>query len=204
MPDEKDEKIKPAIDAENSVTQESETEERKNKLELLATKRICNARCNICGSEHVAQIHELRKSGAEYQAIIDVMKKEHNVVFSTASLSRHFSNFYDRQIEISTQMVSAELISEAAAKSYHTQRTLQLLKMALDQIVQRAEKGQYIFDLSDVIKLADLKYKTLVGNENLSNDIMAIFQKATNKYGVNLSQGVLFKRAEQNLGEPDE
>jgi len=189
---EKDEKIKPEFEQEISANSENETAEKKLKLDDLTTRRICNSRCNICASEFVAEIHELRRGGAEYKTIIEAMKSKHNVLYSVASLSRHFSNFFDRQMEISAQIVNSELISEAAAKSYHTQRTLQLLKMALDQIVQRAERGQIIFDISDVLKLADLKYKTLVGNDNLGNDILAIFQKATDKYGVNLQQGVLF------------
>ena len=52
--------------------------------------------------------------------------------------------------------------------------------------------NNYLFEVSDLEKLMKLRYQVLTGKDDVNKDIMAIFQKATDKYGVSLNQGVLF------------
>lgn len=182
--------------SENCGTQETESNDHKIvTLDDLNIKRICKSnRCLICQSPHVLEIHELKRSGLQQIKILEIINQKYGVEYSAASLSRHFSNLYDRQMEMSAQIINADLISEATAKSYHTQKVISLLQMAFAQLEKRAQNGSLVFDLSDLEKLMKMKYQTLTGNDEVDKDILAIFQKATDKYGVSFQQATLFNQ----------
>lgn len=161
-------------------------------LENLEIKKICGVRCNVCSSEHMLEIHDMRKAGATLESIINTMQEKYGVLFSTSSLSRHFANLLERQLELSAQIINADLVSEATAKSVHTQRTVELLDIAFNTLLARARSNSLVFDIADLERLLKMRYQILTGNDDLDKDILAIFQKATDKYGVNLEQGILF------------
>lgn len=180
----------------NELSCGSEKIEQKNpssiKIEDLSIKKICKGKCSICASPHILEIQELRKSGIQLIPISDAILNKHGLRYSMSALSRHFTNYFERQMEVSSKIINNDLISEATAKSVHTQNTIRLIDLAFDKITAMAQSGNYKFDINDLEKLINLRYKTLVGNENLDKDIVAIFQKATDKYGLSMQQGVLF------------
>jgi len=179
----------------DKMEENNEQEKKILTLDDLNIKKICKShRCSICNSDYVFEIHELKKSGLQQNKIIEIMKQKYNVTFSPSAMSRHFSNLYDRQMEMSAQIINADLISEATAKSYHTQKVIALLQCAFTQLEQRAKNNSLIFDISDLEKLMKMKYQTLTGNDELDKDILAIFQKATNKYGISFQQATLFNK----------
>jgi hypothetical protein len=193
-----DEKIKPTENLISSVTQENEKKKSKIDLSSLGKKFICNSRCKICASEYSTEIYSLLKSGIQQIKIIDIMKEKHSFSISSASLSRHVGNLTDRQVEISSQLINHEMIGEAAAKSIHTQKTIELLELAFNDIIARVRSGCLKCDISDLERLLKMKYQILTGNDEIDKDILAIFQRATDKYGVNLQQGVMFGRPAAN------
>jgi hypothetical protein len=165
----------------------------------LQVQKICKNGCSICKSEHAPEIHAMRKAGLQFNAIINSINERYGVLFSISSMSRHFSNLLDRQMELSAQIINADLISEATAKSIHTQHTIELLDIAFNSLITRAKMNNLVFDISDLEKLLKMRYQILTGNDDLDKDIMAIFQKATDKYGVNLQQGILFSSSKKEM-----
>lgn len=177
-------------------TEDVVTEKFPLEVSSLATKHICNSRCRICASEYASEIYELFKSGVQQFKIMEILKERHNFIISKSSLSRHLTNLRDRQIELSSQLINHEMISEAAAKSVHTQNTIKLLNLAFTDIMERMAAKSLRPDIADLERLLKMKYQILTGNDEIDKDILAIFQKATDKYGVSLQQGVMFGRPE--------
>lgn len=176
------------------IEKEKENEIPKKNIAFndITGKIICNSRCAVCTSPHMPYIHDLRKSGLEYQAIIDKLKSEHNAIFSKSSLSRHFSNYASKTMEISAQIINNDLVSDATSQSVHVQETTKLIGYAYKQLLSRAASNMYSFEISDLEKLIKIRYQLLTGGSDGDKDILALFQKATDKFGVNLQQGILF------------
>ena len=183
------EKIKPSENSQNPASPEME---KNNELEKLKIERVCRKPCEICKSPYMKEIHDLRNNGLKQHEIIAAMKEKRNVLFSKSTMSRHFANYSNRQMEISAKIINQDLISEATAQSVHLQKTIELIDLAFEKIKVRAMSNNYTFDVSDLEKLMKLRYQVLTGRDDVDKDILAIFQKATDKYGVNLNQGVLF------------
>lgn len=160
--------------------------------EIINFKKICNSRCNICRSGILKEIHEWHKDGAHLQTIVDKAAAM-NVQISTASLSRHFRSYTAYKTEMAVQIIKDETLEEITTQSVHLKKTVELLDLAYDILLTKFRANTYRLDVSDLEKLAKIRYQVLNGENLDNNDIMAIFQKATDKYGVNLQQGVLFK-----------
>lgn len=188
---------------ENSASEKIDVKE---ALEKLKIDRVCDERCAICHSPFILEIHELKNRGVRQIDIIDEMKAKHNFAISPASLSRHFSNYFARQLEITSKVINQSLINEATAQSVHLQKTIALIDLAFESLEKRMRLYSFVPDVSDLEKLMKLRYQVLTGNDEIDKDIMAVFQKATDKYGVSLNQGVLFSvpRADVKRGEPSE
>lgn len=183
------EKIKSIEKSQIPALQEKE---KNNELEKLKIERVCKKPCEICKSPYLIEIHDLRNNGQKQHEIIKTMREKYGVIFSTSTMSRHFANYFDRQMEISAKIINQGLISEATAQSVHLQKTIELIDIAFEKIKIRALSNNYPFDVADLEKLIKMRYQVLTGKDDVDKDIMAIFQKATDKYGVSLNQGVLF------------
>lgn len=182
MSDEKTTELK------NKVAPETE-----NSVTLEMPESLCDARCKLCNSNHLEAIHELKKSGNTFDEIVEVAQQELSFEISKASLSRHFSSYQKQKNLMAAQIINGDLLEEASKQAIHTSKIVALIDNALAHLEMAGRK----FDVADLEKLMKLRYQLLSGQESDENDILAIFQKATDKYGLNLSQGILFKQSKR-------
>lgn len=156
---------------------------------------LCGVRCSICQSRHLKTIHDLKKAGHAFDKIVEILHDQHNFETSKASLSRHFSNYQQRKNIISARLINNDLIEEATKQAAHTKQLVNLIDQAFQMIGARIDAGLLYFDVSDLEKLMKLRYQVMSGQDTDESDVLAIFQKASDKYGLNLQQGILFKPA---------
>jgi len=164
-----------------------------NDLELNDFKKICSSRCSICRSGILKEIHDFKKNGLKLAEIVTRVKENFNIELSTASLSRHFQSYYAYKTELATKIIKNDTLQEVTAQAVHLKKTVELLDIAYSKLLARFKANTYNIDISDLEKLAKIRYQILNGDNLDSADVAAIFQKASNKYGLNLQQGVLFK-----------
>ena len=188
------------IEIKNEITPEIENCVSKETLGV-----ICNSRCKICSSPYLKEIHDLKKAVNHLNEIVKIIHDKFNVDISTASLSRHFKNYQNHKNLLSAKIINNDLIEEATSQAIHTKKLVRLIDRAFKMIEEKIKSGMLFLDVSDLEKLMKLRYQVLSGQDTDENDILAIFQKASNKYGLNLQQGVLFdthsmERAKSNDG----
>jgi len=160
--------------------------------ELQNFKKICSSRCTICSSEILELIHKWKKEKNTHLQIVEKSKTLGHKV-SDSSLSRHFSKFREFKANMATQIIKEGTIQEITLQSVHIQRTVKILDMVYDKIEKGLQSNTMRVDISDLEKLTKMRYQILNGDESNDKELMAIFQKASNKYGLDVSQGVLFK-----------
>ena len=161
--------------------------------ELFDFKKICSSRCNICNSGVLKEIHDFRADGKKLERIVELVKENHDVDVSMSSLSRHFKTYTNYKTELATQVIKEGMLEEVTLQSVHIQRTVELLDLAYDKIKARIDAGTMKLDISDLEKLLKMRYQVLNGENTDEKGMMAIFQKASNEYNLDLQQGVLFK-----------
>lgn len=185
---------------QKKTMEEKNKDDKKNKNyasngipdELNNFKKICDSRCSICNSGILHKIHEWKKDGAKYDRIVERSQDEHNITISTAALSRHFKSYSAFKLEISTNIIKNDVLEEVTSQAVHIKKTVVLIDKAYGMIEQQIEKGLLHLGVSDLEKLTKIRYQILNGESTDEKDVLAIFQKAQDKYGVNLQQGVLF------------
>ena len=173
--------------------------ETKKSVTLDNPERLCDARCNVCNSSHSKAIHDLKRKGFTFVDIVKIVKEKLGFETSSAGLSRHFVNYNKRRDALTAEIMQTDLIDESTCRAVHNQELLKLIKLGFSSIKTRIYDGSLRLDISDLEKVMKLYYQVLQGQDTDENDVFAIFQKATDKYGLNLEQGILFKsrRAEQ-------
>jgi len=157
-------------------------------------EKICDARCSICNSGYLPEIHKLRKNGKTFDEIVIACSEQFGYSVSPASLCRHFKNYADYKRNVATKIIKNETLEEITSQSVHLQKTVQLLDLAYDKILNAMNTNSYKIDISDLEKLAKIRYQILQGDNLDNKDVLAVFQKATDKYGLQMNeQAVLFK-----------
>lgn len=162
--------------------------------ELENPRQFCNSRCSICHSGILPDIHEWRKSGDNFDQIVQKAAEIKGVPISAPSLCRHFQSFNKWRSDQATLIIKSECLEEITAQSVHIRRTVELLDMAYDQIKAKMQSGLYKVDISDLEKLTKMRYQILNGQSTDEKDLFMIFQKASDQYGLNLQQATLFSR----------
>ena len=117
----------------------------------------------------------------------------YNIKISPAGLSRHFKSFNNWKVKLATEIIQNDTIGEITAQSVHIRKTVELLDIVYEKIKVQLQANTYKVDISDLEKLAKMRYQILNGENPDEKNLMAIFQKASNDYGLNVEQGVLFK-----------
>lgn len=161
--------------------------------ELKNFTKICNSRCSICHSSILPEVHKWKKQGLKLLEIVERAADEYNVKLSTAALCRHFKSYDKFKLEMATEIIKNDTIAEITAQSVHIKKTVELLDIAFEKVKAKLIAGSLGVDISDLEKLTKMRYQILNGENADDTNIAAIFQKASDEYGLNLQQGVLFK-----------
>lgn len=156
-------------------------------------KKICSKKCTICSSDYLKEIHDLKKRGMKHTEIVSHFFSTYKIKLSESSLCRHFQNYNKMKVEMSTKIIKEDTISEITAQSVHLKKTVELLDLAYDQLLEKIRARVYRIEISDLEKLTKMRYQILNGEDLDDKNVMAIFQKASNEYGLDLNQGILFK-----------
>lgn len=153
--------------------------------------KIIHTNCSVCRSGHLKEIHAWRKT-MTLREISDKLKSTFNIDIAKDSLSRHFLH-YSKLIRVRT--IEKEFLNfdeKLETLTQHQRKTLFLCKITFDHIVKRLEAGTLDLGISDFEKLVNLYYRVLRDPDRSGDeDILAIFQRASDKYGATLDQGVM-------------
>lgn len=174
-----DEKTKQQKKIENTATNE-----------IPKPDKICNKKCKICQSKNLTKIHELRNNGKDYSAIVKMIFDDHKEKISRSSLCRHFSNYRKSINLMSAEIINNDMVEQATLQSVHLIKVVKLIDLALKSIESRMANGAYHADVTELEKLMNMRYKLLSG-ESDSDDMVAVFQQASEKFG--FQQGMLLK-----------
>lgn len=156
--------------------------------------RTCDVRCTICNSKYLKEIHDLRNAGHNFDDIVKTVHENLHSEISKSALSRHFKNYQTQQNLLTAKIMNGELIEQATKQAVHSKKLVGLIDSAFLMISEKIKAGTLFLDVSDLDKLIKLRYQIMNGEGGDESDVMAIFQRASNKYGLNLEQGVLFKK----------
>jgi len=162
--------------------------------ELLNFKKICSSRCSICSSDILPEIHAWRKSGKKFEEIIALAKDLHGKDISISALSRHFNGYRAFKMELSTKVLKEDILEEITTQAVHLKKTVELLDLAYAAVLARFNASTYNIDVGDLEKLLKMRYQIIPSGDTEEKDLIAIFQKATNEYGLNLQQATLFSQ----------
>ncbi len=182
------------------MERETKTELKTENSETSKTseiKPICQKNCRVCNSGHIEEIHSLRDSKTHYRKIIEIFKKKYNYELSPAGLSRHFANYRNRRVLLAAEIMDKQIVEESTEVARHTTQIISLIDKALICI----EAGTVKFDVSDLEKLFKIRHQILAGDAGGEDSLVAVFQNAIDKYGVNVNQGILFKPPKSKLPE---
>ena len=165
------------------------TSKKKENSATEKIEQICQKNCRVCNSEHLKEIHTLRDAGRQYQEIADCIKKKYDYDLSPSGLCRHFKNYNERRRVVAAEIMSNDLVEESTEQARHTKQIVALIDRALDHIKNHAIR----FDISDLEKLFKIRHQILGGDNSSEGDLVALFQTAIDKHGVDVNQGILFK-----------
>jgi len=190
---------------EENIKTEDENEIRaKNAKDLFESEKteikipILKSNCSVCNCGHLDEIHNLRKTHGLVE-LAEVINKKYNLDLNKDSLSRHFQH-YNISIRTNTTLKLYEDFNrETENLIEHQNRALFLINISFKHILERLENNTLELGFDEFEKMLNLYYKLLKDPGNSADDgLMAIFQKASQKYGCSLEQGVLIKLPKQN------
>lgn len=154
---------------------------------------IIHSQCSVCNSGKMKEIHALQ-SGRTLRELSEEIKKQFNLEISKDALSRHFIHYGKKVQTEATKELFLNFNTAVENVAQHQKKVLFLGKIAFDHIVERIENGTLILGIDDLEKLYKLYYDKLRDPDNAGDEnILAVFQRASEKYGCGLEQGMLFK-----------
>lgn len=155
--------------------------------------QLTNTNCSICNTGLLNEIHALRPTHT-FVELAEKINKTHGTNITKDSLSRHFMHYTKQLNTESTKALLAKFDQQVENISEHQKKVLFLCKISFDHIIERLENGTLDLGVEDFEKMMKLYYGTLRDPDSASdNNIIAIFQRASEKYGCSLEQGVLIK-----------
>ena len=165
-------------------------QENSETCETPEIETICQKNCRVCSSDYLKEIHALRESGQNFSEIVDYIKKKYRYDLSRAGLCRHFKNYSEHRRIIAARIMDKDLVEESTEQARHTKKIIGLIDTALVHI----ENHNMKFDISDLEKLFKIRHQILGGKNSSEDDLIAIFQTAIDKHGVDVNQGILWKK----------
>lgn len=164
--------------------------------EIELPNKICQVNCRICSSDYLIEIHLLKKNGLTYEAIVEEIKKKSNGRFipSESSLCRHFQKYNEIKSVVAAGIMKKDLVDESMKRAAHSSAVVELIDKYIELLRERTDAGLLKVNISDMEKLFNIKYKLLEGGSDEDKDLLAVFQRSVDRFGLETSQGVLFGR----------
>lgn len=179
---------------EKNGINETNADNEQTTATTVTTSPFCRADCKVCNSDHMEQIHNFIKIGKTYRDICDYLQEKNQFTISPASITRHMQNYRESLRIRAQQRELAKFDEEADELARHQKQSTILADAMFERLQQRLNDGSLIITVGDWEKVVKLRHGVLNGDSGAMDDLMGIFQQATDKYGVNLNQGVLFKK----------
>lgn len=174
----------------DEITKEEENSKNCEIEKIELPEKICQKSCRICSSNYIEEIHEMRNVGADFQTIINHLEEKYNYSVGKSSLSNHFKNYRSIVSVTSAKILKEGILEESTELARHTKAVISMIDKALDLMQQKMDSGLYKPDIADLEKLFNIRHKILAGDTGSEKDLMVLFQKAQNEYGVDMSQGI--------------
>ena len=173
------------------------TEDVKPKLEIESGySPYCQSNCKICKSGHAGIVCKKVQAGELYVDIVSYLRDKYNFSISPASITRHWTNYKKALVEHGmTRDKMKQFDDEADELIRHQKQVTAVADGMFKLIIQQMEAGTLPVSVTDYASLLKIRHGVLTGDNGAMDDLVGIFQQATDKYGVNLQQGVLFKKS---------
>ena len=152
--------------------------------------KICQKSCRVCSSNYLEEIHEMRNVGADFQTIINHLQEKYDYSISKSTLSTHFKNYRSIVATTSAKIMKEGILEESTEIAKHTKAVTSMIDKALELMQEKMNSGLYKPDIADLEKLFNIRHKILAGDSGSEKDLMVLFQKAQNEYGVDMTQGI--------------
>ncbi len=80
----------------------------------------------------------------------------------------------------------------------HRKKILFLSSVGFDKLLEQLESGRLFFGIKEFTELVKL-YHTVLKNPEAgsNNNLIAVFQKMSDQYNINLDQGTLFEKKDE-------
>jgi hypothetical protein len=177
----------------NETTQKIE-DVNNDKEKSQSLSPYCQVNCKICNSGHADIVREKVQAGERYADIVSYLFKEFNFSISPSGITRHWSNYKKALVENGRQREIARFNNESDELVRHQKQVTLIADSMFDLIADQIEAGTLPVSVADYTSLLKIRHGVLTGDSGAMDDLVGIFQQATDKYGVNLQQGVLFKK----------
>lgn len=174
----------------DEISKEEKIQKNSRIEKIKLPDKICQKSCRVCSSNYLEEIHEMRNIGADFQSIIDHLKKKYQYTISKSTLSNHFKNYREIVSVTSAKIMKEGILEESTELARHTKAVVGMIDKALDLMQKKMDTGLYKPDIADLEKLFNIRHKILAGDLGSEKDLMVLFQKAQNEYGVDMTQGI--------------
>ncbi len=176
------------VESEISKSEENQKNSGIEKIKL--PDKICQKSCRVCSSNYLEEIHEMRNVGADFQTIINHLQEKYDYAISKSTLSTHFKNYRNIVATTSAKIMKEGILEESTELAKHTKAVISMIDKALELMQEKMNSGLYKPDIADLEKLFNIRHKILAGDSGSEKDLMVLFQKAQNEYGVDMTQGI--------------
>lgn len=151
-----------------------------------------NKLCRVCNHPDLERIHSLKKEGKQLKEIVEIYKNHPDGNFSISSLSRHFRHHYD-EVAAEIEERKFKLLSKDANTIQTCQKwTDQFLTEAFEAIYENWDYIKRQITFNELVTLAKLRLLLKEGDTSPADSIVTIFNRAAQKYGVEVAQMTLF------------
>jgi hypothetical protein len=155
--------------------------------------KIFNKLCSVCNSGIVKQIHDWRPTHT-LDEMVALAKKDYNITLSRDAIARHFKHYTHDLTRASALALWEKFSLDVETVATHQKKVLFISNIAFEHILERLDNGSLTLGVDDFEKMVKLYYSVLRDPDSAGDqNIIAIFQKASEKYGCSLEQGVLIK-----------
>ncbi len=159
---------------------------------------FCRKDCRVCNSDLVVEIHKMIDLRKPYIEICTYLFSEKGYKISPASISRHYQNYKEHRKVLTAEKMKVQLDQETDVLTRHRTQSTILADLLFQQIESKIKCGTLDVSIGDYEKIVKLYHQVLNGDGSAMDEMVAVFRKASDRYGFSLEQGVLFENQEKN------